>query len=1088
MDHDYDTEIGGHIADERLLVFHQQLIATLAQLDRNELPTTPYRCVSVDTEGGPNDETVFVLVQGRGRHPNHVSFRFPLDQDLAKGLCWCRRFSAASICEHVCAALDLLRDSVERELQERGLFTPATPARPTDAWKQDLFWLDRALETATTAKQATQEAPSRIVWRLRLTGYGPQLQAIEQSRRAAGGFTKGRKISFQRLRSERSLWTRPEVKAVIDAIPMSYANSPRGGAVESREAVLALVNSRFVTWSLQPTQAVSIHPAQLGLRLESRDDDALALVPTFGDLPLSSPHSLRHDILVLADGDRGGNPNAVSVGRVDPQVVELVQQLSVRSQIFPKAARNELIGRLERLERFLPIAVSDDLIGDSVESDSRLRLALSPVDKGISVQARVRPTVHADAIPPGYEIDLATWEDGKRVTVRRDPTAERQQALDLLAPLNLTPDDDGQEHLTAWRWSLGLEDALDLVYALQEHPDPRLVIEWPDGEPTSVSRGTTSQLKVQLEQTRDWFGLRGEVVVDGQSVPLNTILDGLLQGDRYIALDGGRWLQLSRLLCDKLNALLDVAHPTRNGDVVVDPTAAPVVKELLDYAGDVKTCETWRDLEKRLASARDVSTDLPETLNATLRPYQQDGFAWLKRLSTWGVGACLADDMGLGKTVQAIAILLTRVDEGPTLVVAPTSVGANWARELERFAPSLRPVVYRETDRDTVLDSLTGNDVVIVSYDMARIDAEKLHAKEWGTLVFDEAQQVKNGQTKTARALRDLNGRWRLALTGTPIENHLGDLWSLFRLISPGVFGSWELFKTKYARPIERENNPKRREALAAVIRPFVLRRTKNEVLPDLPPRTDVHVEVELGEAERALYDDARLQAIAEITTSTADEDNRFKILAALTRLRQLACHPGLVDAGWTQGSGKLKAFLAIVDELRDGGHRALVFSQFTRHLGILRALLESRGISYAYLDGRTPAKQRQSRVDAFQAGEGDLFLISLKAGGKGLNLTGADYVIHMDPWWNPAAEDQASDRAHRIGQLRPVTVYRLVAKDTIEEQILELHATKRDLVSGILSGGDQAAKLSTDDLLDLIRTGRTNAERPYVNKVTPVS
>jgi SNF2 family DNA or RNA helicase len=430
--------------------------------------------------------------------------------------------------------------------------------------------------------------------------------------------------------------------------------------------------------------------------------------------------------------------------------------------------------------------------------------------------------------------------------------------------------------------------------------------------------------------------------------------------------------------------------------------------------------------------------------------------------------------MGLGKTVQAIAVLLDRREVGPTLIVAPVSVGFNWMREIERFAPTLNPILYRDTDRSDFLKTLKAGDLLITSYHLLQQHVTELSGVQWGTLVLDEAQAIKNSQTKTSQAVREIQADWRLALTGTPAENHLGDLWSLFRGISPGILGSWERFREVFADPIEKTKDVARKQALSRVIRPFILRRTKSEVLTELPARTEIQLTAELSKEERRLYEDARMWAVTNLTNLVieSDKDQRFQVLAALTKLRQLACHPRLVDKSWELSSAKLDLFLETIDELREGRHRALVFSQFTQHLALVREALDKRKIQYQYLDGSTTVKKRQAAVDAFQKGEGELFLISLKAGGTGLNLTGADYVVHLDPWWNPAVEDQATDRAHRIGQKRPVTVYRLVAKDTIEEQILKLHADKRGLVAGILEGTDAAAKLSTTELVDLIKLG----------------
>ena len=443
------------------------------------------------------------------------------------------------------------------------------------------------------------------------------------------------------------------------------------------------------------------------------------------------------------------------------------------------------------------------------------------------------------------------------------------------------------------------------------------------------------------------------------------------------------------------------------------------------------------------------------------------------------LGGCLDyADLTLVQIANAIGnpihVLLDRRDKGPILVVAPVSVGFNWVREVERFAPTLRPILYRDTDRVEFLQTLEPGDLLITSYHLLQQHVTELSQISWGTLVLDEAQAIKNSQTKTSQAVREIQADWRLALTGTPAENHLGDLWSLFRGVAPGLFGSWERFREVFADPIEKGKDLARKQALSRVIRPFILRRTKSEVLTELPSRTEIQLTAELSKAERRVYEDARMWAVTNLTNiiDGSEKDQRFQVLAALTRLRQLACHPRLVDKTWKLSSAKLDLFLDTVDELREGKHRALVFSQFTQHLALVREALDERKISYQYLDGATPVKKRQQAVDAFQNGEGELFLISLKAGGTGLNLTGADYVVHLDPWWNPAVEDQATDRAHRIGQTRPVTVYRLVAKETIEEQILKLHADKRGLVAGILEGTDAAGKMSTTELVNLIKLG----------------
>jgi SNF2 family DNA or RNA helicase len=350
-------------------------------------------------------------------------------------------------------------------------------------------------------------------------------------------------------------------------------------------------------------------------------------------------------------------------------------------------------------------------------------------------------------------------------------------------------------------------------------------------------------------------------------------------------------------------------------------------------------------------------------------------------------------------------------------------------------------------------------------------DAEQFIEAQWTTVVLDEAQAIKNVGAKRTRTAHQLKSDFRLVTTGTPIENHLGELWSLFRFLNPGLLHTQDQFLKRFMLPIERDKNDGARHALRSLIQPFMLRRTKGQVLTELPPRTEITLEVPLSEGERALYEAVRLQAIEGLEPGKSENGgDHLKVLAAITRLRMASCNPRLVMPETTLPSSKLDQFATLLDELLQNNHKALVFSQFVKHLKLIREHLDQAGISYQYLDGSTSMAQRKERVDAFQAGEGDVFLISLKAGGSGLNLTEADYVVHMDPWWNPAVEDQASDRAHRIGQTRPVTVYRLVAENTIEQKIIKLHQQKRDLADSLLEGGDISGSLGAKEMLALIR------------------
>ena len=397
----------------------------------------------------------------------------------------------------------------------------------------------------------------------------------------------------------------------------------------------------------------------------------------------------------------------------------------------------------------------------------------------------------------------------------------------------------------------------------------------------------------------------------------------------------------------------------------------------------------------------------------------------------------------------------------------------NWESEAQKFAPTLNPLMYQNGDRKALIEAAGQHDMIIVTYGLLQQNSETFLDKKWHSIVLDEAQAIKNVNAKRTRTAHQLVGNFKVVTTGTPIENHLGELWSLFRFLNPGLLGSQEQFMKRYMIPIERNNDIEARQQLKRLIQVFILRRLKSDVLEELPPKTEITVKIPLSKQERSMYEAVRQQALKNLVNNNDEKgSDHLKVLAAITKLRLASCHPRLIMPDSTLASSKLERFAELVEDLQKNKHKALVFSQFVKHLSIIRRYLDRKGIRYQYLDGSTPTNQRKKRVEAFQNGEGKLFLISLKAGGSGLNLTAADYVIHMDPWWNPAVEDQASDRAHRIGQTRPVTIYRLVSENTIEEKIVKLHKYKRDLADGLLEGSNLSGSMNATDMLALIQEG----------------
>lgn len=508
----------------------------------------------------------------------------------------------------------------------------------------------------------------------------------------------------------------------------------------------------------------------------------------------------------------------------------------------------------------------------------------------------------------------------------------------------------------------------------------------------------------------------------------------------------------------------------RHGDRLADLLAAKADREALPPAALPDLGRFCEALERPRPPALDrlaalvgeaglPEAELPEDLSAELRDYQREGVRWLAFLREAGLGALLADDMGLGKTLQTLAAV-----RGRTLVVAPTSVIHNWADEAARFRPALRTSVYHGPGR--ALDPEA--DLTVTTYALLRLDAERLGEVEWDLVVLDEAQAIKNPDSQVARAAYALRAGFRVALTGTPVENRLEELWSQLHFTNPGLLGGRSDFQDRYARPIAA-GEPGAAPRLRERIRPFLLRRLKREVARELPPRTDVVLRCSLGEGERAVYDAVRAATREEVVARLEGGGGGvMAALEALLRLRQAACHPALVPGQHAERSAKVDLLLETLDEALAEGHKALVFSQWTSLLDLVEPHLETAGIPFTRLDGGTA--DRAGVVRTFQAEDGPpVMLVSLKAGGSGLNLTAADHVFLLDPWWNPAVEDQAADRAHRIGQDRPVLVHRLVAEDTVDERILELQAVKRSLADAALGEADAAAGLTRDDLLALL-------------------
>lgn len=582
-------------------------------------------------------------------------------------------------------------------------------------------------------------------------------------------------------------------------------------------------------------------------------------------------------------------------------------------------------------------------------------------------------------------------------------------------------------------------------------------------------------LSLNISSGIDWFDVQTIVHYGDQQVSLNEIRKALKRGERYIKLADGSVGQIPEEWLERYKHLFNLAEEIADG-LRIQTAQLPLLDELLAEAEIQNIAPEFHAKRERLKSFEGISEHpLPKGFYGELRPYQKAGYDWLHFLHEYGFGGILADDMGLGKTVQALAFLLALKERGellrPTLLVVPKSLLVNWQREAARFTPDLRLLDFMGQTRKKDPVHFDGYDLVITTYGTMLRDIEFLRQYRFSYVILDESQAIKNPLAQTSKAVRLLQADHRLCLTGTPVENNVYELWSQFAFLNPGLLGSLEYFRSEFASAIEQRGEAAHSatQLLRKLVYPFILRRTKEQVALELPPRTERVIYTELSPAQRKLYEKTRDYyrglLLGMLEEGEDINDIRFKILEGLLRMRQVCIHPRLVEPTYRGDSAKFEILLETLETLQAEGHKALIFSQFVQALSLLRQELDSRGMVYAYLDGQT--QNRQEQVDRFQSDPNvPLFLISLKAGGVGLNLTAADYVLHLDPWWNPAVEMQAADRAHRIGQDKPVFVYKFIARDTVEEKILQLQKHKRELVEQLISAeSDMFKSLTKEDV-----------------------
>ncbi len=689
----------------------------------------------------------------------------------------------------------------------------------------------------------------------------------------------------------------------------------------------------------------------------------------------------------------------------------------------------------------------------------------------------VYDTEHGEITLPGPNPDFQTGSyqyQGHGFLIMRDQEAEARLTQELL-DMNFQPRNNAL-------WFLEPEEAI--AFLLDSYS--KLVESYRIYGEKALTRykvrlsNPVIVAKVESKEEDKWFNLDVMVEYDDQSVPIEKIWKAWTQKKRYVQLKDGSYTSLPESWLKRMSHKLKALgyDPDKPPQKQFKQFEAPVLDKILEDLPEATTDSFWNKLRTNIHNFKEIrSIHTPAGLNATLRPYQQQGLCYLNFLREYGFGGILADEMGLGKTIQTLAFIQYMKEKGktsPNLIVVPTSVLPNWEREAQKFVPELKILIIYGTRREGMFKMINDSDLVITTYALLRRDLEELLKHEFNAIILDEAQNIKNPNTITARSVRKLASKLRICLSGTPIENNLFELWSLFEFLMPGFLGSQHSFQRGIVKPI-KDGDEETLDFLRTRVKPFILRRTKSEVAKDLPPKIENVYYCALADEQLDLYA-ALAKKLKEQVLQDVDQKglakSQMSILDALLKLRQICCHPRLLKldmpgVSTNLPSGKFDAFKDMVTDIIEEGHKVLVFSQFVQMLHIIRSWLVINETPFAYLDGSS--KDRFDQVDRFNnTPEIPIFLISLKAGGTGLNLTSADYVIHYDPWWNPAVESQATDRTHRIGQTRQVFSYKMICQNTVEEKILKLQESKRDVAEAIIPGQEAWKSLTRDDLEQL--------------------
>ena len=927
--------------------------------------------------------------------------------------------------------------------------------------------LEHLLLYGTDKETIITEKDTRLMYHI-LNARG-EIEVREQTRLKNGSWGSGKAISNNRLRVDD-----PDSATDSDIRILNRFRNSRELCVRIEHVIEEMVEeSRLYAGRYSPYTLVNVTEDKPYIIVEKHKNGFY--------ISSNIPHSMVDDkIIVLKENDKN-----YSFIKIPDHHRALFKEL-FRIGVFPLKAEETLRAALTHIGG--TIEIHSELIEGgstlpSIQGSPLACIQLSPTKDGFyDVNISAHPLADGRqyfSLGKG-DAKYVDEHEGERVWVERDISEEKNIANLFRAFFKEqedNPDTDFHDSNIMLDMDSHLEldpvEMLTLLEFIQTNPE-KMYAEWPEGKKSKIrylKKGDTKWTGT-LHERGMWFQLEGDIQIDDDTVLTMAQLLELVSISRgkYIKLGDGDFLALSDTLHRQLKALEAISN--REKDLInISPFSAALLSDdIVDGDIHIFMSQNLLELRKRILDSANYKPDIPKELTATLRPYQIDGYQWMARLNSWGAGALLADDMGLGKTVQTIAFLLLKAKEGASLVIAPASVAPNWKIEFDKFAPSLNATILNYTeDRKKTIEEAGPNDVIITTYAILLNEQDNINSRRWNIACLDEAHIIKNRGAKTSAAAMKIQADNKVILTGTPVQNHLSELWSLFQFINPGLLGRYDVFSRKFITPIERDQDRECQKRLDRIVHPFMLRRTKQAVLQELPEKTEIYQRITLSKEEMAAYEIIRNKAEKLLQNQGGTERIDFNVLAEITRLRQAACSTRLIESNWTGESSKVTALYELLLDVIEGGNRALVFSQFTSFFDIVREKLDKEGIKYFYIDGSIPVKKRTELVDSFQNGGCPIFLISLKAGGLGLNLTNANYVFHLDPWWNPAIEQQATDRAYRIGQRQAVTVYHLISENTIEEKIIRLHQTKRDLAENILEGTDISHKLTGKDLLEMV-------------------